>query len=130
MLIGLVLPLVIIFLLDWIDNTIKSPADIERLCKIPILSELGHNTSDEIILDHNDIKSSDSELFRLLRTRLQFVMNNGTKNEKVILVTSTVPSEGKSYVSANIAISLSKIDKKIILLGMDGNKYRQNYRNE
>ena len=119
MLIGLVLPLAIIFLLDWIDNTIKSPADIERLCKIPILSELGHNTSSEIILDHDDIKSSDSELFRLLRTRLQFVMNNGTENEKVILVTSTVPSEGKSYVSANLGISLSKIGKKIILLGMD-----------
>ena len=117
LLIGLILPLTIIFLLDWIDNTIKSPADVERLCKVPILSELGHNISGDIILDHDNTKNSDSELFRLLRTRLQFVLNGDT--EKVVLITSTVPSEGKSYVSANLAISLSKIGKKIILLGMD-----------
>ncbi|MDR0812194.1 MAG: polysaccharide biosynthesis tyrosine autokinase [Paludibacter sp.] len=119
LIIGLLVPFVIVFLLDWLDNTVQSHTDVEKICKLPVLTELGHNLSGEIILDHDSSKSADVELFRLLRTRLQFVLGNEGKGGKVALITSTEPGEGKSYISANLSISLSKTGKKVIFLGMD-----------
>ncbi|MCE8944242.1 tyrosine protein kinase, partial [Bacteroides faecis] len=57
-----------------------------------------------------------SEVFRNIRTNLQFMLNN---DQKVILVTSTVSGEGKSFVSANLAISLSLLGKKVVIVGLD-----------
>ena len=57
-----------------------------------------------------------SETFRNIRTNLQFMLNN---DQKVILVTSTVSGEGKSFVSSNLAISLSLLGKKVVIVGLD-----------
>ena len=57
-----------------------------------------------------------SEAFRNIRTNLQFMLDN---DQKVILVTSTVSGEGKSFVSANLAISLSLLGKKVVIVGLD-----------
>ena len=57
-----------------------------------------------------------SETFRNIRTNLQFMLDN---DQKVILVTSTVSGEGKSFVSANLAISLSLLGKKVVIVGLD-----------
>ena len=61
--------------------------------------------------------SSNSELFRLLRTKLQFTLDHPT--EKVILVTSTMSGEGKTFVSINLAIMLSLAEKKVLVMGLD-----------
>lgn len=116
-LIGLLLPLIIIFIRDSLKTSIGSRKQIENLTDVPILSELGHNTNKQIILDHTLNTEVNVELFRLLRTKLQFVLYYPT--QKVIMVTSTEPGEGKSFTSINLAISLSMTDKKVILLGLD-----------
>lgn len=114
---GLVIPLLIIFIKDLINTSVSSRAQVEKLTDVPILSELGHNATGEIIIDHASNTDSNAELFRLLRTKLQFALDFPT--QKVVMVTSTEPGEGKSYVSINLAISLSMTGKKVIILGMD-----------
>ena len=57
-----------------------------------------------------------SETFRNVRTNLQFMLGN---DKKVILVTSTVSGEGKSFISGNLAISLSLLGKKVVIVGLD-----------
>ena len=116
-LLGLILPLMVIFIRDSLKTTLSTRKQIESLTDVPILSELGHNDSHQILLDHTSNADTNVELFRLLRTKLQFVLQYPA--QKVIMVTSTEPGEGKSYTSINLAISLSMTDKKVILLGLD-----------
>ena len=116
-LLGLAFPLLIIFLRDLINTTISNRAQVEKLSDVPILSELGHNTTGQVIIDHSSNTDSNAELFRLLRTKLQFTLDY--PSQKVMMVTSTEPGEGKSYVSLNLAISLSITGKKVMLMGLD-----------
>lgn len=76
----------------------------------------------EIIIS-KDPKSPIAEIFRTLRTNIQFM--NTTKNSKTILVTSTFPGEGKSWVSANLAATFAQTGKKVILIDSDMRKGRQ-----
>lgn len=116
-LLGLAFPLLIIFLRDLINTTISNRAQVEKLSDVPVLSELGHNTTGQVIIDHSSNTDSNAELFRLLRTKLQFTLDY--PSQKVMMVTSTEPGEGKSYVSLNLAISLSLSGKKVMLMGLD-----------
>ena len=116
-LLGLAFPLLIIFLRDLINTTISNRAQVEKLSDVPVLSELGHNTTGQVIIDHSSNTDSNAELFRLLRTKLQFTLDY--PSQKVMMVTSTEPGEGKSYVSLNLAISLSITGKKVMLMGLD-----------
>jgi capsular exopolysaccharide synthesis family protein len=90
---------------------------VEKLTEVPVITELAHNTTPDIFIDYKANNSSNSELFRLLRTKLQFALEHPV--EKVILVTSTMPGEGKTFASINLAITLSLAEKKVLLMGMD-----------
>lgn len=116
-LLGLAFPLLIIFLRDLINTTISNRAQVEKMSDVPVLSELGHNNTGQVIIDHSSNTDSNAELFRLLRTKLQFTLDY--PSQKVMMVTSTEPGEGKSYVSLNLAISLSLTGKKVMLMGLD-----------
>lgn len=76
----------------------------------------------EIIVVENP-KSPEAEMFRNLRTNIQFM--NADSDKKVMLVTSTIPGEGKSYVSANLAAAFSQLDKKVLIVDTDMRKGRQ-----
>lgn len=76
----------------------------------------------EIVVVENP-KSPEAEMFRNLRTNIQFM--NADSEKKVMLVTSTVPGEGKSYVSANLATAFAQIDKKVLIVDTDMRKGRQ-----
>ena len=65
----------------------------------------------------NGNKSSAAELFRMLRSNLLFVLNNSS--DKVVLLTSSAPGEGKSFISINMAAALAALGKKVLLVGMD-----------
>ncbi len=117
LLIGLLVPAVIIYIRNLINTNIRSREDVEKMTDIPVITELGHNDSDSIIIDNKPNASSNSELFRLLRTKLQFTLDHPT--EKVILVTSTMSGEGKTFVSINLATMLSLAEKKVLVMGMD-----------
>ena len=75
------------------------------------------------LLVNNDPKSPISEIFRSLRTNIQF-MNSG-KELKTVLVTSTVQGEGKSLVVANLAITFAQMEKKILVVDADMRRGRQ-----
>ncbi|MBP1675656.1 MAG: capsular exopolysaccharide family [Bacteroidetes bacterium] len=116
-LIALIVPAAILYLSEALNTKVRTREDVERKTKIPVLSELAHNNTSKDIIDFQVSSEVNQELFRLLRTKLQFVLN--TPDDKVILVTSNNAGEGKTYVSLNLAISLSLSDKKVLLMGMD-----------
>ena len=76
----------------------------------------------EVIAEH-DPKSPISEIFRTLRTNIQFMSTKGKL--KTILVTSTLPGEGKSWVSANLAVTFAQAGKKVVIIDADMRKGRQ-----
>ena len=115
--IGLLIPAIIIYILDLINTSIRSREDVEKKSGIPVITELGHNDNDSIIIDNATNANPNSELFRLMRTKLQFTLDS--PKEKVILITSTMSGEGKTFVSLNLALMLSLADKKVLLMGMD-----------
>ena len=114
---GLLFPIVIIYLMNLFDKKIYSRKDIEQITNLPILSEMAHAESTNNYIYSETGLDSTTELFRLLRTKLNFVLNQ--PEEKVILVTSTEPGEGKTFMSVNLALSLALADKKVLLVGLD-----------
>ena len=75
------------------------------------------------LIAHEDPKSHVSELFRTLRTNIQFM--NSSRHLKSLLVTSTLPGEGKTWVSSNLAIAFAQTDKRVVLIDCDMRKGRQ-----
>lgn len=76
----------------------------------------------EIVVAENP-KSPEAEMFRNLRTNIQFM--NASSEKKVMIVTSTAPGEGKSYVSGNLAAAFAQLNKKVLLIDTDMRKGRQ-----
>ena len=115
--VGLIIPALIIYLLELLNTSIRHRSDVEKLTDIPVITELAHSNMPDIFIDYKANSSSNSELFRLLRIKLQFALEHPV--EKVILVTSTMSGEGKTFASINLSITLSLADKKVLLMGMD-----------
>lgn len=76
----------------------------------------------EVVVFENP-KSPEAEMFRNLRTNIQFM--NADSEKKVMIITSTMPGEGKSYVTANLAAAFAQIDKKVLIIDTDMRKGRQ-----
>jgi len=125
---GIFLSCGIVLVVYLIDTTIKDEKDVENeigvasLGMIPLYKEEVDGERREI-LSFEDSKSPITECFRTLRTNLVFTRNN--KNLKNILVLSSFSSEGKSYVTANLAMSFAKTNKKVIIIDADMRKGRQ-----
>ena len=120
---GLTLGIGLAFFLEYLDNTIKIPDEVERYLKIPLLGLVGTfptNSTDpkkKEIISHTDPKSSISEAYRTIRTNLLF---SSPDNEKrVILVTSVFPVEGKTVLASNLAITFAKMGKNVLLIDAD-----------
>lgn len=110
---GLVIPAVVLYLKDLFNVTFASSSELERmrLTDLPILAELPDFSK------MKNVKEEDKrEAFRLLRTYTRFLM---VDNRKVVLVTSSIFGEGKTFISANLALSFSMLGKKTLLIGAD-----------
>ncbi len=115
---GLGFPIAVIFLLSLLQVKIEGRADVEKLTTLPVIGDIPvaddlKGSSIAVFENQNNLMS---ETFRGIRTNLQFLLEEG---QKVIMVTSTVSGEGKSFVSANTAISLSVLGKKVVIVGLD-----------
>ena len=118
LLLALLIPVGIIYLLDIVQYKIRTRSDVDRINKLPVLGEIPRFDGDEdinIVVAEHDVTEID-EAFRMMRTNLMFSMDS---EDKVVVFTSTIPGEGKSFVALNTAISLTMLEKKVLLLGMD-----------
>lgn len=104
-LLGIILPAIYLYLKTLFQTKFSTKEEVERMTRIPILGELCTNHSNNNIVVREGDNSSISELFRLLRSNLQFMLTG--KKDKVVLLTSSVSGEGKSFVSVNLAIALA-----------------------
>ncbi|MVN23443.1 GumC family protein [Mucilaginibacter arboris] len=93
--------------------------EIENLTQLPVIGEITAEKSKNAIVIGNNQKTLIAEQFRKLRTTLNYLGIGG--NHKRILITSAISGEGKSFVAANLAISLSLTGKKVVLLDFDLN---------
>ncbi len=117
LLLGVGLPVGIIYLIGLTKFKIEGRADVEKLTSLPVIGDipLADEKSGSIAVFENQ-NNLMSETFRNVRTNLQFMLENG---KNVILATSTISGEGKSFVSSNLAISLSLLGKKVVIVGLD-----------
>lgn len=115
--IGLLIPSLFIYLKSLLTNTIQSETDITQNTRVPLLASIAQQKGADHVAVKKNSRSAIAEMFRLLRTNLQF-LGVGRDNQ-VILVTSTVSGEGKSFVTLNLGITLALADKKTIILELD-----------
>lgn len=115
--IGLGLPFLIIFLLDYLNDEVKDQREFQSVVKAPFLGHVLYMPSDNVVAVESHNNSAQAELFRTIRTNLRFMLPE--KKSPVLLVTSALNGEGKSYVAINIAASLALLKKKVVLVGMD-----------
>ncbi|WKV53389.1 gliding motility protein [Riemerella anatipestifer] len=113
------IPFIILLISSLLDNKIRSVKEVVKATKIPLLGVIGKNTNENNLTVIEQSKSSVAESFRGVRSNLRFLYDDGVKGGKVILVTSSISGEGKTYTSINIASVLALSGKKTILLGMD-----------
>ena len=118
---GLGLPVVIIYLKELLKYKIESRMDVEKLTNVSIIGEIPSCTQalkdskNKIVVRENKNDMME-ETFRAIRTNMLFMLEKG---QKVVLVTSSIPKEGKSFVAANLAVSLAFLGKKTLIIGMD-----------
>lgn len=128
--IGVVISGIYVLIYHLLDNTIKSETQIEKniglknLINIPLEKKKGKKQNQNELITYLESKSLVSESFRTFRTNVQFSKSN-SKGGKTFLVSSCFPSEGKSYISANLAITFAQIGKKVILVDSDMRMGRQ-----
>ncbi len=125
LLIGLLLPFVVLYLMNLLNMGVRGRKDIEQFTSIPVIGEIPrvkHESKDDtnVVVD-NESNDAVSEAFRMLRFNLTFV----NKDARVMMFTSTMPGEGKTFVSRNFAYTLSLMGKRVILVDADIRKRTQ-----
>ncbi len=118
---GLAIPFGIIYVILLLDTKIKGKEDIvERNAKIPIVGELPKLKGDQLIFSNPEDNSMQAEAFRILSANVDYILPLHSNNKgRVVFCTSTIKGEGKTHVSINLSLSLSSINKKVLLIGAD-----------
>lgn len=117
LLFGAVIPMGLLYLKDLLNKRVSSKQDILSGTSVGILAEIGHSgDKDMLIIDKTKV-SPIVEQFRSMRTNLQFVLSGA--DQKVILLTSSMGGEGKSFIASNLAMVLALSGKKVVLMEMD-----------
>jgi tyrosine-protein kinase Etk/Wzc len=119
---GMMLPFGMVYLKELLNTRISTRADIEKGTNATILGEIGHNEIGGAIVVTKTSRSPIAEQFRMLRTNLQYLLTGA--EDKVIMLTSSMPGEGKSFVSTNLAVVMALSGKKVALLELDLRKPR------
>ena len=124
---GLAIPAAILFLIEFFKYKIEGHEDVMKLTMIPIVADIpmasdaAKKEGKADIVVHQNKNNMMEEIFRGLRTNIQFMLKEG---EKVMLFTSSTSGEGKTFVASNISISLALLGKKVVMVGLDIRKPR------
>lgn len=118
MLIGFLIPALLIFLRRLLFPIFRDTDDLERVTKVPILGEIcaADKKHSKLVINESDI-TPIAEMFRLVRNNVQFALTGNEK--KVILVTSSLSGEGKTFIASNIAMTFALTGKRTVVVGMD-----------
>lgn len=118
LLLGVGLPLGLLYLYFLLDTKIHNKNDVTAVVKdIPVIAEIPHIAEASKLVKYLD-RSILSEAFRMLRTNLNFLLKEKQQSQ-VIFTTSTIKGEGKTFVSMNLAVTLSALGKRVVLVGAD-----------
>ncbi|MDQ3051518.1 MAG: polysaccharide biosynthesis tyrosine autokinase [Bacteroidota bacterium] len=114
---AIIVPLVLVFVIKFLKTTVSSREEIARLTNVPILGVVGHGTKNDNLFVQHHPKSRIAEAFRSVRTNLQFF--GSRSGNKIILITSSVGGEGKSFVTINLASVFALQNYKVVIVGLD-----------
>ncbi len=117
LLMGLITPSVTLFVKELLNTKVMVPSDIEELTEVPVVAQISRKKGKGALVVTKDSRSEVAEQFRILRTNLQYLLTGAT--EKVILITSSMGGEGKSFVAVNFASVLALAGKKVLLVELD-----------
>jgi succinoglycan biosynthesis transport protein ExoP len=118
--IGLLLPMMVIIIIFFINNTIHNPEDIKQLTTIPLIGVVGVNDDKSVLAVFEKPKSTLSESFRAIRSSLQFLYKKSkVEGAKTLMITSSISGEGKTFCSINIATVFALSEKKTVIVGLD-----------
>lgn len=123
--IGLSVPASILFIIGLLRYKIEGHDDVARLTSLPIIADVAvanesAKTKADIVV-HENKNNQMEEIFRSMRTNIQFMLKEG---QKVISFTSSISGEGKTFTAANLAVSFALLGKKVIIVGLDIRKPR------
>ena len=123
--IALAIPSLVLFLIAFFRYKIEGHEDVARLTRLPIIADVAvasetAKTKADIVV-HENKNNQMEEIFRSMRTNVQFMLK---EDEKVVSFTSTISGEGKTFIAANLAVSFALLGKKVILVGLDIRKPR------
>ncbi|MBZ9631464.1 polysaccharide biosynthesis tyrosine autokinase [Salegentibacter sp. LM13S] len=119
--IGLIIPILIIFLKNMLDTKVHHKGELQSLTKhVPFIGEVPRITGEQSEQIELNDRSPLAESFRILRTNLAYLIQNKNKDRgEVIFITSTIKGEGKTFISYNMARTLGSTGKKVLLIGAD-----------
>jgi tyrosine-protein kinase Etk/Wzc len=117
-LIGLFLPVLIIYLRELLNDKVTTKADVTKATNAPVLGEIGHSEEGRVLLFPESSRTVVAEQMRILRSNLRFVLADKFENP-TILVSSSFSGEGKSFISTNLGATLAISGKKTIILEFD-----------
>ncbi|MBF4465699.1 exopolysaccharide transport family protein [Flavobacterium sp. LC2016-12] len=122
---GLLIPLLFVFGIFFINNSIQNTDDISKLTQIPLIGVIGFNKDNVSLAVFDKPKSVLSEGFRTIRSSLQFLYKKQqVSGSKTLMITSSISGEGKTFCSINIATVFALSEKKTVIIGLDLRKPR------
>lgn len=119
LLLGLLIPFSILYVIDLLDTKIKSRFDIASKFDVPFLGDIPKSITPDEMVDSTS-RTGTAEALRIVKTNLDFMLSQVPEEEaKIIFLTSTVPGEGKTFLSVNLSGTMALSGRKVLLIGMD-----------
>jgi tyrosine-protein kinase Etk/Wzc len=117
--VGVLLPISFIYLRSFLNESVTDSDQIKKILKLPVLGEIIHNKSKIDLIQFENSKLILAEGFRTLRTNLQYIVAKNKKKTKVIMVTSSVSGEGKTFISNNLGSIIATGNKRTLVISAD-----------